>query len=349
MTEAAPPPVLEVEGLSKHFPVRKGLLRRTVGHVYAVDERELHDWSGRDAGTGRGIGLRQDHGGAHHHAPDRADRRRHPPRRPRRDPPRQVGDAPLPPADPDHLPGPVLFAEPQKARGRYRRRAAQGARRAGDEGAARAGGRAVRARRPAQGADGQFPAPVLGRPAPAHRRRPRPGPQPAADHRRRAGVGARRLDPGPGHQPADGPAARAEALLPLHLAQPRRGGAHRSPRRRHVSGPHRRIHRQDHALHQAAAPLHRGAARRRARPRPRHQARQARGAGRRAESPEAAAGLPLPHPLPLRRGALPPGECRPCARSSPATTWRVTCAECTARGPTLSGTGRQPALSDRQL
>src|SRR5205085_7988467 len=30
-------PVLEVAGLCKHFPVRKGLLRRTVGHVYAVD------------------------------------------------------------------------------------------------------------------------------------------------------------------------------------------------------------------------------------------------------------------------------------------------------------------------
>jgi oligopeptide/dipeptide ABC transporter ATP-binding protein len=30
-------PVLEVEGLKKHFPVRKGLLRRTIGHVYAVD------------------------------------------------------------------------------------------------------------------------------------------------------------------------------------------------------------------------------------------------------------------------------------------------------------------------
>ena len=30
-------PVLEVTGLAKHFPVRKGLLRRTVGHVYAVD------------------------------------------------------------------------------------------------------------------------------------------------------------------------------------------------------------------------------------------------------------------------------------------------------------------------
>jgi len=30
-------PVLEVRDLSKHFPVRKGILRRTVGHVYAVD------------------------------------------------------------------------------------------------------------------------------------------------------------------------------------------------------------------------------------------------------------------------------------------------------------------------
>jgi oligopeptide/dipeptide ABC transporter ATP-binding protein len=30
-------PVLEVRDLKKHFPVKKGLLRRTVGHVYAVD------------------------------------------------------------------------------------------------------------------------------------------------------------------------------------------------------------------------------------------------------------------------------------------------------------------------
>jgi oligopeptide/dipeptide ABC transporter ATP-binding protein len=30
-------PVLEVAGLKKHFPVKKGLLSRTVGHVYAVD------------------------------------------------------------------------------------------------------------------------------------------------------------------------------------------------------------------------------------------------------------------------------------------------------------------------
>jgi oligopeptide/dipeptide ABC transporter ATP-binding protein len=30
-------PVLEVAGLKKHFPVKKGILRRTVGHVFAVD------------------------------------------------------------------------------------------------------------------------------------------------------------------------------------------------------------------------------------------------------------------------------------------------------------------------
>jgi oligopeptide/dipeptide ABC transporter ATP-binding protein len=37
MTAAAVPPVLEVEGLRKHYPVKKGLLRRTVAQVLAVD------------------------------------------------------------------------------------------------------------------------------------------------------------------------------------------------------------------------------------------------------------------------------------------------------------------------
>jgi oligopeptide/dipeptide ABC transporter ATP-binding protein len=32
-----PVPVIAVEGLKKHFPVKKGLLRRTAGYVYAVD------------------------------------------------------------------------------------------------------------------------------------------------------------------------------------------------------------------------------------------------------------------------------------------------------------------------
>jgi hypothetical protein len=30
-------PLLEVNGLKKHFPIRRGLLGRVSGHVYAVD------------------------------------------------------------------------------------------------------------------------------------------------------------------------------------------------------------------------------------------------------------------------------------------------------------------------
>jgi len=37
MSEPAKTPLLEVEGLKKHFPIRKGLLSRIAGYVYAVD------------------------------------------------------------------------------------------------------------------------------------------------------------------------------------------------------------------------------------------------------------------------------------------------------------------------
>ena len=68
---------------------------------------------------------------------------------------------------------------------------------AASEGARR---RDVRARRPAPGADGQLSAPVLRRAAPAHRHRARARAGAEPDHRRRAGVGARRVDPGAGPQ-----------------------------------------------------------------------------------------------------------------------------------------------------
>ena len=34
---AAGPAVLEVQSLKKHFPIKRGVLRRTAGHVLAVD------------------------------------------------------------------------------------------------------------------------------------------------------------------------------------------------------------------------------------------------------------------------------------------------------------------------
>jgi ABC-type oligopeptide transport system ATPase subunit len=33
-----PPPMLEVKGLRKYFPIKKGFLRKTVGYVRAVDD-----------------------------------------------------------------------------------------------------------------------------------------------------------------------------------------------------------------------------------------------------------------------------------------------------------------------
>ena len=48
---AAQPPVLEVEGLKKHFPVKKGLLSRNTGKVYAVDGVSFH------IGPGETLGL----------------------------------------------------------------------------------------------------------------------------------------------------------------------------------------------------------------------------------------------------------------------------------------------------
>ena len=44
------PPVLEVTGLKKHFPIKKGLLRRTAGYVYAVDGVTLSIRAGETLG-----------------------------------------------------------------------------------------------------------------------------------------------------------------------------------------------------------------------------------------------------------------------------------------------------------
>src|SRR5216110_1231642 len=47
---AAQPPLLRVSGLQKLFPIRKGLLRRTVGHVRAVDGVDFHIDEGETLG-----------------------------------------------------------------------------------------------------------------------------------------------------------------------------------------------------------------------------------------------------------------------------------------------------------
>ena len=61
-----------------------------------------------------------------------------------------------------------------------------------------------------------------------------------ADHRRRAGLGARRLDPGADHQPARGPAGRVRPHLRLRRARPRRRAPRLRPDRGHVPRQDRR-------------------------------------------------------------------------------------------------------------
>src|SRR5205809_2223084 len=47
---AAQPPLLRVSGLQKLFPIKKGFLKRTVGHVRAVDGVDFHIDEGETLG-----------------------------------------------------------------------------------------------------------------------------------------------------------------------------------------------------------------------------------------------------------------------------------------------------------
>ena len=99
--------------------------------------------------------------------------------------------------------------------------------------------RAVRAGRAEPRSPAALSARVQRRSAAAHRPGARAGAESVADHRRRAGVGARRLGAGAGREPADGTAGAAEAHLPVHRARPAAGGTHLQPRRGDVSGANR--------------------------------------------------------------------------------------------------------------
>ncbi len=71
--------------------------------------------------------------------------------------------------------------------------------------------------RPRSEGDDPLPARVLRRPAPAHRHRKGDDRRTAPRHRRRGGLRARRVDPGAGAQPHQGPAARQRHLDAVHF------------------------------------------------------------------------------------------------------------------------------------
>ncbi|CAA9472540.1 MAG: Oligopeptide transport ATP-binding protein OppF, partial [uncultured Solirubrobacteraceae bacterium] len=253
---------------------------------------------GRDARPRRRVGLRQVDARALHAAPGGADGRPDPLRRQGHHVPRGPRAAPAAPRDADGLPGPLLLAEPAQAGGRDRRGRPARPRRGLQGRGGPPGHDAARARRALRGPREPLSAPVLGRPAPAHRRGPRARAVPAAHRGRRARVGARRLRPGAGGQPARRDPARAQAHVRLHRPRPRRGAAGLHARRRHVPGQARRDRPRRGALRGAGPPVHRGAAVGGPGARPgRPAARPDRARGGAAEPREPAQRVPFPHPL----------------------------------------------------
>ena len=125
-------------------------------------------------------------------------------------------------------------------------------------------------------------------------------------------------------------AKRVRALLPLR--RPRFGGgrAHQPPHRGHVSRQDRRARRQARPLHPPAAPLHRGPLVGGAGPRPRGGAPAHHPQRRRAEPDQPALGLPLSYPLPLHLHPLLQGGAGD-ARDPARSPCRLPSARCTAR------------------
>ena len=201
-------PTLEVRDLVKHFPVRRRAAASIV--VQAVSGVSFDLQRGRDARAGGGVGLGQVDGRSLRAAADRTDvgdgavRGHRPARRCRtascaryRKRMQIVFQDPYASLDP-RMTVASIIAEPLKIHGIAGRPQPEGAR------AARAGRAEPRARQP-------VPARVLRRAAPArrHRARDRAG---ADDARaRRAGLRARRVDPGRRREPARRPAGPARA------------------------------------------------------------------------------------------------------------------------------------------
>ena len=241
MAEA--PHLLQVEGLKKYFPVRRGLLRRTVGHIYAVDDVSFTIGSGETLGlvgesgcgkttVGRTIlRLIEPTAGTLRLNGIDITRLGNAELRPFRQQMQIIFQDPFSSLNPRMRAG-AIVGEPLKVHGVAAKRArlervAQLFERVG--------------LRTAQ--MDNFPHQFSG------------------GQRQRIGV-ARALALNPKFIIADEPVSALDvsiqaqvinllmdlqrdsaALVPLHLAQPCGGGAHFPPHRRYVSGPHRRAHR----------------------------------------------------------------------------------------------------------
>ena len=189
---AAAPPLLEVDSLTKHFPVRRGLAAALAGRrrvVHAVDgisfsiRREETFGLVGESGSGKStigrIDDRQDHRAADpgERGPGATGRRRLAGAVGERAPPPPQGRA-------DDLSESLRLARPSLGGVQHCRRAPGDPWRGAAAGTERAGGRAARCGRSRPLSCAALPASVQRRPAPAYRARPRPGARSEAAHRR---------------------------------------------------------------------------------------------------------------------------------------------------------------------
>ena len=224
--------LLQVRDLRKEFPV-KSWLRDGTGDAFrqGCRRRQLRHRRGDDARPRRRVGLGQVDDGLLRPPVDQADGGVDPVQGQRADGARSRGDAEDAPRDADRLPGSVLVARSADDGRRHRLRAAGGARCRREEGPALACARAPGRRRLQPRLLEPLPPRVLGRPAPARRRGAGARPEPVADRLRRAGLGARRVDPGADSQPPEGSPAGFRLDLSLHLPRSRRRPVDERPHR----------------------------------------------------------------------------------------------------------------------
>ena len=160
---------------------------------------------------------------------------------------------------------------------------------------------------------------------------------------RRAGLGARRLDPGADLNLLEDLQSELGLALPVHRPRPRGREAHRRSRRGDVSRPHRRDARRRTKSSPPAPSLYRGAPFRDPVPRPRRAAIASPGR-RRAKPDRSAAGLSSSSALRLCHRSLPDRRPPLCAASDRSCHRLSSLARIAApAGPCRSRTGRTDA------
>ena len=264
MAEARRMSVLEVDGLTKEFPIRSGLLQRETGRVRAVQNVSFTIGRGEtlslvgESGCGKTTVARcilralPPTSGAIRFSPQEGETIDMAPLsrsalRPLRRHIQMIFQDPYASLNPRMMVGDII-AEPLLVNG------------VPVAAAARACQRVARSRRSA-GRRAHTISPCLQRrAAPAHRHRARTGARSGAGGGRRAGIRARCLGAGADHQPAARTAGPAEAVDAVRRPRSRRGAPCQRPRRGDVCRAHCRDRADHRALHQAASSLYRSAA-----------------------------------------------------------------------------------------